>query len=325
MTERVFVTGATGVIGCRLVPDLVRLGLRVTAVGRTETKRRALERMGATAVRLPSDEHGRISRRVAARALAGHDAVVNLATHMPPSPTRMLLPWEWRENDRIRREDSVALVEAAIDAGVRRFVQESFAPVYAEGGDRWLDEGLALRPARTSKTLLDAERATARFSTSGGVGIVLRFGALYGPDAVLGEMIKVVRKGWSPLPGAPAAYWSSLAQDDAASATVAALRPRVQSGVYNIADDEPLCRAEWVAALALAIGAPMPKFMPAWVTRLGGSGMELLSRSQRISNESFKRASGWSPRWTSAREGLVDAVDRWLTTQPVREELRRSA
>ena len=308
MTMRVFVTGATGVIGRRVVRELLRSGLRVTAVGRTETKRAELERMGATAIPSPCDERGRISRRSAASLLRGHEVVVNLATHMPASSVRMLLPWEWRENDRVRRDDAAALVDAAIDAGVRRFIQESFAPVYADGGDRWLHESSPLQPARSSRTVLDAEAAATRFTESGGIGIVLRFGALYGPDAVMREMIENARKGWSPLPGAPDAYWSSVAQDDAASATVAAVRSAVAAGVYNVTDNEPLQRAQWVASLVGSIGVPMPKFMPAWMTNLGGSGVRLLSRSQRISNEKFRRATGWSPKWASAREGLPHAV-----------------
>lgn len=315
MSERFFITGATGVVGRRVVKDLVDRGCRVTAVGRTSAKRSLLEAMGATAVPSPSDGRGRISRSLATEILRGHDAVVNLATHMPPTTTRMLLPWEWRENDAIRRHDSAALVDAAIEAGVRRFVQESFAPIYEDGGERWIDESWPLRPARTSKTVLDAEAAIARFTTSGGVGIVLRFGTLYGPDAVLGEMIDMVRKGWSPIPGAPDAYWSSLSQDDAANATVAALASAVPAGTYNIVDDEPLRRNEWVASLARAVGAPVPKFMPTWMTNLAGSGVRLLSRSQRMSNEKFSRVASWSPKWPNATEGLGAAV-RVLSQAP---------
>jgi nucleoside-diphosphate-sugar epimerase len=140
MPERVFVTGATGAVGSHVVPELVRLGYDVTAVGRSDAKRATLQKMGARAVASPADAHGRISTELAAKALAGHDVVINLATHMPPTTTRMLLPWEWRENDRIRRDDSAAFVDAAVAAGVTRFIQESFAPIYEDGGDRWIDE-----------------------------------------------------------------------------------------------------------------------------------------------------------------------------------------
>jgi nucleoside-diphosphate-sugar epimerase len=216
-------------------------------------------------------------------------------------------------------------VDAAIAVGVRRFIQESFAPIYADGGDAWLDESSPVRPARYSRTVLDAESAAARFTMAGRIGIVLRFGALYGSDAVLAEMIEMARKRWSPLPGSSNAYWSSLAQDDAAAAVVAAIKPTVRAGTYNIADDTPLRRADWVAALARAVGVPMPKFMPTWTTNLAGSGVRLLSRSQRISNEKFRRAAGWSPMWSSALQGLELAARQCLAGGSHEQVQRRSA
>jgi len=313
MPDRIFVTGATGEVGRRVVPELIRLGYQVTAVGRSEAKRASLAKLGATPVPSPSNEHGRISPPHAAKALSGHAVVINLATHMPPSTIRMMLPWEWHENDRIRREDSAALVAAALDAGVTRFVQESFAPVYEDGGDRWIDETSPIRPVKYNRTVVDAERSAERFSASGGVGVVLRFAGFYGPDQLLRDMIGIVRKGWSPVPGRPEAFWSSCAHDDAASAVVAALTPSVVAGIYNVCDDEPLHRIEWTATLARAAGAPMPKQLPDWVAKFSGTTMKLLSRSQRMSNAKLKRASGWAPRWKSAREGLPRAVEMVTT------------
>jgi len=309
MSERVFVTGATGEVGRRVVPGLIRLGYAVTAVGRSDAKRAMLAKLGATAVASPSNAQGRISAALAAKVLAGHTAVINLATHMPPSTIRMMLPWEWRENDRIRSEDSAAFVTAAIDAGVARFIQESFAPVYDDAGDRWIDETFPIRPVKYNRTVVDAERSAERFTASGGAGVVLRFAGFYGPDQLLRDMIKVVRKGWSPVPGRPESFWSSCAHDDAASAVVAALKPSVSAGIYNVCDDEPLHRIEWTATLARAAGAPMPKQMPVWLEKINGT-MQLLSRSQRMSNAKLKRASGWSPLWKSAREGLPKAVEQ---------------
>ena len=309
MSERVFVTGATGEVGRRVVPGLIRLGYAVTAVGRSDAKRAMLAKLGATAVASPSNAQGRISAALAAKVLAGHTAVINLATHMPPSTIRMMLPWEWRENDRIRSEDSAAFVTAAIDAGVARFIQESFAPVYDDAGDRWIDETFPIRPVKYNRTVVDAERSAERFTATGGVGVVLRFAGFYGPDQLLRDMIKVVRKGWSPVPGRPESFWSSCAHDDAASAVVAALKPSVSAGIYNVCDDEPLHRIEWTATLARAAGAPMPKQMPVWLEKINGT-MQLLSRSQRMSNAKLKRASGWSPLWKSAREGLPKAVEQ---------------
>jgi nucleoside-diphosphate-sugar epimerase len=293
---RVFVTGATGVIGRRVVPLLVRSGHAVTALSHSAAKRAMLERAGATVV--AADLFDRHALRP---VLAGHDAVINLATHMPSSATRMMIRYFWRENDHIRRDGSAALADAAMGAGVKRFLQESFAPVYEDAGDRWIDEQWPIRPTAYNRTVIDAEHSAARFAAGGGAGVVLRFAAFYGGDSrVLHDMLGYVRKGWAPLPGRADAYISSVSHDDAAAAVVAALG--VPSGVYNVTDDEPLTRAEWAAALADAIGVDPPKPLPAWFSRLG-STMELLSRSLRMSNRKLRTATEWRPKWPSVREG----------------------
>jgi len=299
--ERIFMTGATGVVGVHAIPLLIAQGHDVTAVGRTPAARLELEAIGASSVALDSSDELGLTR-----LLAGHTVVINLATHMPSSSFQMMLPWKWRENDRVRREGSALLARAALVAGVRLFIQESFAPVYEDRGDMWINESWPVRPAPYNRTVLDAERSAASFTEKGGAGIALRFAGFYGPDAMLRDMVHMVRKGWSPLPGSANAYWSSVAQEDAASAVVAALG--VPPGIYNVCDDEPLTRREWVDTIARAIGAKPPRLMPHWLSSLGGKSMELMSRSQRMSNAKLKGASGWAPRWPSVREGMPAAI-----------------
>ena len=298
---RIFVTGATGVVGSHAIPLLLAKGYDVTAIGRSDAKRAQLEAAGATAVALDI-----LDRDAARKALRGYDVLINLATHMPSSTVRMLLPWEWRENDRIRRAGSSSLVDAAVDTGVSRFIQESFAPIYEDGGEGWIDETGPVRPAPYNQTVLDAERSAARFAAYGGAGLVLRFAAFYGPDQFLRDIVNLVKKGFSPLLGSPNAYWSSVAHTDAAAATVAALE--ASSGLYNVCDDEPLTRSEWANTVASAVGAPPPRQFPHVVATLGGKTAELLSRSQRLSNGKLKSATGWKPQWPSAREGLSWAI-----------------
>jgi nucleoside-diphosphate-sugar epimerase len=294
---RIFVTGATGVIGRRVVPSLVAAGHDVTAVGRSAEKLDAVRRMGAAGVLLDV-----FDADATTRAVAGHDVVINLATHMPSSSTRMFLPGSWRENDRVRRVASGILVDAAIAGGATRFIQESFAPIYADRGDEWIDESAPVATARYNRTVLDAERSAERFTESGRIGVVVRFAAFYGPDAFhLADMIKVVRRGWSPLPGSPRAYFSSIHHDDAASAVVATLGAR--AGIYNVTDDEPLRRREYADSLASALGVGPPKFAPTWLVRLAGSMGELLSRSLRMSNRKLRSECRWAPTYYSVREG----------------------
>ena len=299
---RVFVAGATGVVGRRLVPLLVSEGHEVTAVGRSPEKQAALARAGATPVQVDLFDRSAVDR-----ALEGHDAVINVATHIPPSSGRMMLPGAWKENDRIRGEASANLAAAARSAGAKRFVQESFAPIYADGGEQWIDESWPVRPVRYNRTVLEAERTAAAFTGSGGIGVVLRFAAFYGDDAFhVRDAIRMIRKGWAPLPGAPSAFFSSIHHDDAAAAAAAALR--ASAGVYNVGDDEPLRRRDYVDSLAATLGVPPPKLPPLWLTRLGGSLAELMSRSLRISNRKFRQETGWAPRFPSARDGWPAVV-----------------
>jgi nucleoside-diphosphate-sugar epimerase len=310
--RNLFVTGATGVVGRRAIPRLVAEGHRVTAVGRSAEKRGRLASAGARPVAVDLFD-GPAVRRALSEAEA--EVVINLATHMPSSAFRMMLPWSWRENDRVRREASAALVDAALEAGVRGFVQESFAPIYEAGGEAWIDETWPVRPAPYNRTVLDAERSVERFAEGGGRGVVLRFAGFYGPDPFLATMVATMKRGWAPLPGPQDAYWSSLAQDDAATAVVAALE--APPGIYNVCDDEPLTRREYGEVLALTAGARPPRPIPGWLAKLGGSTMELLSRSQRMSNGKLKSATGWSPRWPSARQGIPAAVEELRGASPL--------
>src|SRR3569623_622855 len=283
------------------VPLLIARGHEVTAIGRSEAKRRELESLGARAVALDIFDES-----AARAALEGMDVVINLATHMPASAMKMLLPWSWKENDHVRRVGSATLARAARAAGVKRFMQESFAPIYEDGGDRWIDESWPLRPAPYNRTILDAERSAMRFSEEGGEGIVLRFAGFYGPDAMLREMIASAKKGLSPMAGPPSAYWSSIAHEDAASAVVALVA--APAGVYNVCDNVPLTRREWLGTLCAAAGIKVPRPVPKIMAMLGGKTVELLSRSQRMRTRKLKPASGWSPKYPSAKEGQPAAV-----------------
>jgi len=312
---RIFVTGASGVIGSRAVPALLTAGHQVTAVMRSTAAGEALARRGATVRSV--DLFAPAELRV---AVAGHDVVINLATHMPPMTVRMFMPGAWRENDRIRRTGSANLVDAALTVGATRFIQESFAPIYPDSGDAWIDESVPLRPVRYNRTILDAEASARRFTDSGpGAGVVLRFAAFYGPDAgQLGVMAALVRRGWMPLLGPAHSYMSSVSHDDAAAAVVAALD--VPAGAYNVSDDEPLRHRAFADALADALAVPRPRLPPAWAAHLAGGMGNMLARSLRISNAKLRAASGWAPRYRSVREGFPAVVGAFPRETPRRRD-----
>jgi nucleoside-diphosphate-sugar epimerase len=214
----------------------------------------------------------------------------------------MLLRSSWRENDRLRTEGVANLVEAASSAGVARLIQESFAFTYPDRGDAWIDEDTPLEPADYNRTVLDAERSVARFCDRGGTGVMLRFAAFYGPDAMqVRSYIDGLRKGWVALPGRPDGYVSSISHDDAATAVVAALD--APAGAYTVGDNEPVTRAVYFGSLANDLRLKPPRFMPAWATVLFGSVGRLMARSLRLSNHKLRNATDWTPRFASVRDG----------------------
>ena len=298
---KVFFSGATGVVGRRAVPVLAKKGHIVTGAARTREKMKLLERLGAQPVMVDLFKPDEVLK-----AIEGHDAVCNLATSIP-SGTRAMLPFAWRENDRIRREASRNLVEAALKVGAKRYIQESFALIYPDSGARWIDEQTKVEPARYVRSVMEAERQAERFTARGKIGVILRFGLFYGPDSghTL-DMIKFTKKGMAAAFGSPDGYVSSLSTDDAATAVVAALS--VQAGVYNVVDDEPVTKREYFATLADALNVPHPRFPPSFLRYLAGSMGETLARSHRMSNRLFKEKSGWSPRYRSVREGFPALV-----------------
>jgi len=292
---RIFVTGATGVVGRRLVPLLLSRGHSVTATAHRPRPRR--QPTGATIIAVDL-----FDVKALERAVAGHDAIINLATHMPSPVWRMLFRSAWRLNDRIRREGSANVVDAALRGGVATLVQESFALTYPDRGDRWIDEATPLEPIDYNHTVLDAERSVERFTGSGRTGVALRFAAFYGPDAMqLRSYIRTLRMGWAALPGGPERYVSSVSHDDAAAAVVACLN--VPAGAYTVVDDEPVRRDVYFASLAERLGVKRPRFLPAWTTPLFGCVGEAMARSLRLSNRKLRTATDWAPMLPSVRDG----------------------
>ncbi len=289
---RVLVAGSTGVIGRRAIAALVAAGHEVTAVVRSPAKAELARSLGATPVELSIFDLDALRA-----AAAGHDAVCNLATHIP-TLARAADPRSWAENDRIRSEGSRNLVDAALAVGATTYVQESIAFLYGDHGDEWVDaETTALVDTRFSAAVRAAERETARFAASGGRGVVLRFGQFVAPESHHTQaMLNSARRGLSLEPGKPEDWFPSIEAGDAASAVVAALS--APSGTYDVVDDEPVTRAGARAALAAAVGR-----RHLWAMRGARKVVGPLADSQRVSNARFKAVTSWSPRVRSVREG----------------------
>jgi nucleoside-diphosphate-sugar epimerase len=245
---KVFVTGATGVLGRAVVPLLAAAGHQVRGLARSEQNDATLRALGAEPVR--ADLFAVDSLR---QAIAGSDAILHLATKIPPTNAASR-PAAWAENDRIRREGTRNLVDAALATGVETLIYPSVVFVYRDGGARWLEADTAELDPGPIRSTLEAEAEVARFAATGRRGITLRSGAFYGPGAPSTEdQLRFARRGVALLIGAADAYQPMIWVDDAASAVVVAL-DRAPSGVYDVVDDEPMQRGELTAVFARAVG-----------------------------------------------------------------------
>jgi nucleoside-diphosphate-sugar epimerase len=307
---RIFVAGATGMLGRHTLPLLLEAGHEVVGVARTAQKRTWLERLGVRPVMLDVFDPDAVRR-----AVDGAEVIINLTTAVPRSILAILMPRSWREMARVRRQVSANLADAALAGGtVRRMIQESFAPIYVDGGDAWLDETSPARPERYNRSTLEAEAQADRLSRSGRIGVVLRFALLYGPDDEgTAQLIDSVRHGMFPLPGRPEDYSSWVTHEDAARAIVAALE--LPAGVYNVVDDAPMRRIELAEGLARLLHVRTPRFAPAWTAKFAGSVVRQLSRSERISNRKLRMASDWRPRYPTMLDGLESVLGQAAGTR----------
>lgn len=297
----VFVTGATGVIGTRAVPALVAAGHHVTAVARGDAKADLVRSLGAEPTAVDLFDPGAVEV-----AVKGHDAVVHLATNIPPM-SKAALASAWATNERLRREASRHLVDAALAAGAARYVQESICFPYLDAGDAWIDEDSPIEHDGVFVGAATAEAQAARLTDAGGDGVALRFAQFHGPGSShVASFNSMVRKRINPFVGPPDAYSSFVHADDAGAAVAAALE--APAGIYNVADDEPLTRREAGEAVAEALGVKPPKVLPAAVRATMPRSAKALARSLRISNARFKAATGWAPQHPSIRGSW--AVDR---------------
>lgn len=300
---KILFTGATGVLGRAAIPALVVADHEVTAVARSTEAERWLGATGARPLALDL-----FDRPGLARELEGMDTVIHYATAIPPVAT-MADRSSWVMNDRLRSESTALLVDAAIEAGVSRFVQQSITLFYADGGAAWLDEDAPVDPAwDVVSSALDAETEVERFVAGGRTGVVLRLARLYGPGRASAEYVEAVAQGALPIVDDGHPYVSSLHVDDATTALLAALE--APTGVYNVGDDEPVTERRFKRSLADAVGAPEPPHLPIdAVAAHYGDLTKLITLSQRISNRRFREVTGWAPRHRSVLDGWATLAD----------------
>jgi 2-alkyl-3-oxoalkanoate reductase len=299
---RVFVAGASGAMGSRLVPQLIQAGHEVIGTHHAPASAQLLDALGAEPVQLDLLDAQAVRTAVLA---SKPDAIVHQATALADAKFGRSLDKTFTTTNRLRTEGTDALLAAAREAGVRRFVAQSFAPyLYARQGGLVkteadpVDQAPPPNTGQTYAAIAHLERAATGFG-----GIALRYGAFYG--AANDGLIEPVRKRQLPIVGDGGGLLPWLHLDDGAAATVLALE---HSGpaIYNIVDDESAPVRDWLPVLASALGAQPPRHAPAWLARLlaGPAAVVLATQARGAANAKAKRELGWTLRYPSWRTGF---------------------
>ena len=297
---RVFIAGASGAIGRPLVAQLVEAGHEV--VGMTRTNADVLRALGAEPVVADAFDAEAVHAAVEA---AGPDVVVNQLTDLSrPLNPRRYDDWLAGTN-RLRREATRNLADAAAGAGASKFISQSVAFAYRfDPGVKTEDSPCIGAAAGDMGTSLDE---LERITLAAAGGIVLRYGFFYGPGTAYdrgGQQIEMIRKRQMPIIGDGSGAFPFIHVDDAAAATVCAIE-RGAPGIYNVTDDEPAPGCEWIPYVADVVGAKQPRRIPAWVARLVAGRMSGFATSlQPVSNAKAKQELGWQPRYSSWRQGF---------------------
>jgi nucleoside-diphosphate-sugar epimerase len=306
---RVFVAGAGGAIGRRLLPQLVARGHEVAATTRNPDKMADLRALGAEPLVMDGLDAGSVGEAV---ARAEPDVIVHQMTALAGIQDLKHFDDTFAVTNQLRTKGADHLLAAADALGVGRFIAASYTgwPNAREGGPvKTEDDPFDEHPPAAQERSLAAIRYLERAAVEGSPhGIALRYGSFYGPGAS-DELVEVVRKRKIPLVGEAGGIWSWIHIDDAASAAVAAVE-RGAAGVYNIVDDEPAPVSEWLPVLAESVGAKLPRHVPVWLARLavGEVGVSMMTQIRGSSNAKAKRELGWQPRWSSWREGFRHAL-----------------
>ncbi len=301
---RIFVTGATGVLGQHLVPALVAAGHEVTGTTRTPGKAGMLREAGAEPVVLDGLDRDAV---IAAVQAAAPEVIVHEMTALADMRSLRNLDKVFVTTNQLRTQGTDNLLAAAAQAGTRRFIAQSNTNATARSGGpvKTEDDPLDAQPVRSATGMVAAvEHVEHAVPLEAPEGLVLRYGNFYGPGAS-DAMLDMLRKRQFPVIGGGAGIWSFIEISDAAAATVAAVG-RGAPGVYNIVDDDPAPVAEWLPYLAKVAGAKPPLRLPAWLGRLlaGDFVVAQMTAARGSSNEKAKKELGFQPRYPSWREGF---------------------
>jgi nucleoside-diphosphate-sugar epimerase len=304
---RVFVAGGTGVVGRRLVPQLVARRHQVTATTTSPAKLGLLEQLGADAVVMDGLDAVSVDKVVAE---ARPDAIVHQMTAISGKPDMKHFDRWFATTNRLRTEGTDHLLASAEATGVSNFVAQSYASWNGIRNGGWVkteEDPLDLQKGTAAHAGMEAIRHLEDVVLKAG-GAALRYGWLYGPGAS-DTLVELVRKRQFPLVGGGSGYSSWVHLDDAASATVLAVEQRAE-GVFNVVDDEPAPASEWLPYLAACAGAKPPMRVPRWLARplAGEVAVTIMTEGRGFSNAKARRELGWELLYPSWRKGFKDGL-----------------
>ncbi len=313
---KVFVAGATGVLGRQLVPQLVTNGHEVVGMTRSALKQDLVRSLGARPVVADALDPDAVAQAVAS---AEPEVIVHQLTALSGEFDMRHIDRFFEATNRLRTEGTDHLLAAGRAVGARRFVAQSFAgwPAARTGGPvKGEDAPFDPDPPERLRGMLDAIRHLEEAVTQADwlEGVVLRYGGFYGPGTTLSAdpsapQTLAVRKRQFPVVGNGGGVWSFIHIDDAAAATAVAVE-RGKRGIYNVVDDDPAPARDWMPELAHALGAKPPRRVPRWLGRAlaGEAAAVMMTEVRGASNEKAKRELGWRPRYASWRQGFVQGL-----------------
>jgi nucleoside-diphosphate-sugar epimerase len=308
---KVFVAGGTGVVGHRLVPQLVARGHEVTATTTSPARLGVLEQLGAAGIVMDGLDAVSVGEAVAA---VRPDAIVHQMTGISVShggkPDFKHMDRWFATTNRLRTEGTDHLLAAAQATGVSNFVAQGYASWNGIRQGGWVkteEDPLDLEAGTSANAVMEAVAHVEDVVVKAG-GVVVRYGALYGPGAS-DDQVALVRKRQYPLVGAGTGFSSWVHLDDAASATVLAVEQHAK-GVFNIVDDEPAPASQWLPYLAECAGAKRPLRVPKWLARLlaGDAAVIMMTEGRGFSNVKARRELGWELRYPSWRQGFREGL-----------------
>jgi len=309
---KIFMAGATGVLGRRVVEKLIGSGHQPVGLSRSNQNSEWLSRHGA----IPR-EGDLFNPEQLSQLSADCEAALHLATAIPTKARTTAK--DWALNDRIRREGTRNLVTAALRNKHRFYLQQSVTFIYGDRGGDWVDETAALPPQQADilQSAVDMEQIVDGATTEGLPAAILRFGAFYSHDSSQTQaMFQMIQKRFFPIIGDGNVYANLINVEDAAEAVVKAVaRPdNCANKTFNVCDDEPVLYETYLNFVAATLGARPPLHIPPWLARLmaGPPVVEVLLASHRCRNERFKAATGWQPQYPTYREGIRAEAEQFL-------------